>query len=378
VSERTLVVTNDFPPRQGGIESFVISLARRLPPEQVVVYTASMPGDGAVDAALPFPVYRDRTGMLLPTPRVARRARQILRAEGATSVLFGAAAPLGLLADGLRDAGARRIVALTHGHETWWARVPGARQALRRIGDGCDTLTYLGDYTRGVISGALSPEAAARMVQLPPGVDPEVFRPGCGGAEVRARLGIDPERPVVVCVARLKPRKGQDTLIAAMPEVLEQVPDALLLIVGGGPDRDRLERLVDARGVRPAVHFTGPVPWEDVPPYVDAGDVFAMPCRTRRLGLEPEALGIVFLEASATGLPVVVGDSGGAPDACRDGETGYVVDGTSPSAVAARVAELMLDKATARAMGERGRRWVHDAWHWDSLAARLRELLAAD
>jgi phosphatidylinositol alpha-1,6-mannosyltransferase len=374
---RTLVVTNDFPPRQGGIESFVLSLATRLPPEDVVVYTARMPGDAAFDATLGFPVYRDRTATLLPTPRVGMRARQILASEQCTSVLFGAAAPLGLLAGSLREAGARRIVALTHGHETWWARVPGSRQALRRIGEQCDTLTYLGGYTRGILASALTPDAAARMRRLPPGVDSQVFHPGSGGDGVRRELGIAADRPVVVCVARLKARKGQDTLIRALPQVLRDVPDALLLIVGGGPERDRLERLVDATGVRHAVHFTGAVPWEQVAPYVDAGDVFAMPCRTRRLGLEPEALGIVFLEASATGLPVVVGDSGGAPDACLDGETGFVVDGTSPSAVAGRLTELLLDRDLARAMGERGRSWVRDSWHWDGIVAHLRRLLDA-
>jgi phosphatidylinositol alpha-1,6-mannosyltransferase len=376
VSNRTLVVTNDFPPRQGGIESFVLSLVQRLPPEDVVVYTARMEGDRAYDETLGFPVYRDRARTLLPTPRVATRTAQVLRAEGCTSVLFGAAAPLGLLAEPLRAAGARRVVGLTHGHETWWARVPGTRQALRRIGEGCDTLTYLGDYTRRHVASALSLEAAARMVRLPPGVDAEVFRPGSGGELVRRRLGIDARRPVVACIARLKPRKGQDTLIRALPEVLRQVPDALLLIVGGGPDRERLQRLTDACGVRDSVIFTGAVPWEHIPPYVDAADVFAMPCRTRRLGLEPEALGIVFLEASATGLPVVVGDSGGAPDACLDGATGYVVDGTSPSAVAGRVCELLLDRELAHAMGARGRDWVRDAWNWDDIVARLRGLLA--
>jgi phosphatidylinositol alpha-1,6-mannosyltransferase len=376
VSGATLVVTNDFPPRQGGIESFVLSLTTRLPAEEVVVYTARMPGDTAYDATLPFPVHRDRTGMLLPTPRTARRAAELLRHHGATSVLFGASAPLGLLAGPLRRAGARRIVALTHGHETWWARVPGARQALRRIGEECDTLTYLGDYTRRIVASALTPAAAARMVRLPPGVDPQTFRPDVGGEAVRRDLGIAPDRPVVACVARLKPRKGQDALIAAMPHVLRRVPDALLLIVGGGSDRARLERLTDATGVRSAVRFTGPVPWEAVPPYFDAADVFAMPCRTRRFGLEPEALGIVFLEASAAGLPVLVGDSGGAPDACIDGETGFVVDGGSPSAIARRIVELLEDPELAAVMGAAGRRWVLGEWQWDDLAGRLRRLLA--
>ena len=372
---RTLIVTNDFPPRQGGIESFVRALAQRLPHDGLVVYTSREPGDKAYDADLPFPVVRDRARTLLPTPRVGAQAEQLLRRHGCNGVLFGAAAPLGLLAPGLRSAGARRLVGLTHGHETWWARVPGARAALRRIGDSTDALTYLGEWTRARIASALSPEAAARMVRLPPGVDASRFHPGSGGAAVRARLGIAPDRPVVACIARLTPRKGQDTLVRALPHVLRRVPDALLLLVGGGEDRSRLERLVDRTGVRDSVLLTGPVPWAELPPYFDAADVFAMPCRTRRAGLEPEALGIVFLEASASGLPVVVGASGGAPDACIPGETGYVVDGRSPLQVAARVSELLLDRELAARLGARGRSWVQQDWDWDDLAADLRRLL---
>lgn len=372
---RTLVVTNDFPTRQGGIEAFVLALCHRMPPSEVVVYTATMPGDTAYDAGLPFRVVRDPARRLLPTGAVAGRTRRVLRAEGCDRVLFGAAAPLGLLAGGLRAAGARRIVALTHGHETWWARVPGAQQALRRIGRTTDALTYLGDYTREAIAAALAPEDARRMVRLTPGVDTETFSPGTGGDVVRKRLGLSADQPVVVCVARLTARKGQDTLIRAWPQVLRAVPDAALLVVGDGPHRATLERLADETGVRRHVVFTGAVPWTDIPPYFDAGNVFAMPCRTRLGGLEPEALGIVFLEAQASGLPVVVGDSGGAPDAVVHGETGYVVDPYNPVAVAAKVADLLTDTRKARAMGDRGRAWVRENWSWDASVATLRELL---
>jgi phosphatidyl-myo-inositol dimannoside synthase len=341
----------------------------------VVVYTAAMPGDRAYDARLPFPVFRDPSRRLLPTGAVARRTRAVLVSEGCDRVLFGAAAPLGLLARGLRGAGARRIVGLTHGHETWWARVPGARQALRRIGRTTDALTYLGDYTREVIAGALAPEDARRMVRLTPGVDTETFAPGAGGEVVRKRLGLGADQPVVVCVARLTERKGQDTLIRSWPHVLRVVPDAILLVVGDGPHRLALERLADETGVRGHVLFTGAVPWTDIPPYFDAGNVFAMPCRTRLGGLEPEALGIVFLEAQASGLPVIVGDSGGAPDAVVHGETGFVVDPYNPVAVSAKVAGLLAEPVAARAMGERGRTWVRENWTWDVSVAKLRTLL---
>ncbi|MDI2126118.1 glycosyltransferase family 4 protein [Yinghuangia seranimata] len=377
---RTLIVTNDFPPRPGGIQSFVHSMALRLPADSVVVYTSSWKDNREVrafDREQPFPVVRDATKMMVPNPWVFRRAKDIARAEGCDAVWFGAAAPLGLMGVGLREAGVRRLVATTHGHEAGWAQLPGSRRLLRRIGDSVDTLTYLGEYTRSKIAPVLSPDAAAAMVQLPPGVDETVFRPGVGGAEVRARHGLA-DRPVVVCVSRLVKRKGQDTLIRAMPAVLREVPDAALLVVGGGPYRGDLEKLVDQVGVRRSVVFTGAVPWAELPAHHEAGDVFAMPCRTRRKGLDVEGLGIVYLEASATGRPVVAGDSGGAPDAVLDGDTGYVVDGRTPDPVAARVSELLSDPVKAAAMGERGRRWVEEAWRWDLLAGRLRGLLGYD
>jgi phosphatidylinositol alpha-1,6-mannosyltransferase len=212
-----------------------------------------------------------------------------------------------------------------------------------------------------------------RLERLPSGVDTSLFRPGAGGEEVRRRLGLA-GRPVIVCVSRLVPRKGQDVLIRALPAIRRRVPDAALLCVGGGPYLPTLQRL--AREVGVDAVFTGSVPWEALPAHYDAGDVFAMPCRTRRGGLEVEGLGIVFLEASATGLPVVAGRSGGSPDAVLDGTTGRVVDGTSVDVVADVVASLLEDPARAERLGAAGRDWVEREWRWDVLAERLRGLLA--
>ena len=312
---RTLFVTNDFPPRRGGIETFVRQLCDELPSEEVVVHTATMPGDVEYDAQLPFPVVRDPSRTQLPTPAVGERVASTLQQHRCDRVVFGASAPLGLLAPRLRRAGARRIVALTHGHEVWWATLPGTRRLLRRIGEGVDVMTYVSEYCHSRIAPALSPEAALRMQRLSPVVDRQRFRPGCGGEEVRRRLGIAAEALVVVCVARMVRRKGQDTLVRCWPEVLEQFPEAVLLLVGDGPDRRRLERMVARRKVGDSVVFTGSVPWEQVPAHLDAGDVFAMPCRSRLLGLEVEAFGIVYLEAAACGLRVVAGRSGGAGEA---------------------------------------------------------------
>jgi phosphatidylinositol alpha-1,6-mannosyltransferase len=376
---RTLVVTNDFPPRRGGIETFVLALCQQLPPDDVVVYTGSMPGGAAYDARLAFRVHRDPTSMLLPTPRVAARVERVLRETGCEHVLFGASAPLGLLAGRLRRAGARRVVALTHGHEVWWARAPVTRQALHRIGEGCDVLTYVSEWCRDRIVPALSPDAAGRMERLSPGVDPERFRPGCGGDEVRRQWGIPADAPVVVCTARMVPRKGQDVLLEAWPLVRARVPDARLLLVGDGSHRGALERTVArlGRSERQSVVFTGSVPWAQMPAHTDAGDVFAMPCRTRRAGLEPEAFGIVFLEAAACGLPVLVGDSGGAPETVVDGETGFVVPPQEAGVVADRLVELLSDPARARVMGAGGRQRVVDGWTWRHSGQRLRQVLEA-
>ncbi|WP_067478397.1 glycosyltransferase family 4 protein [Actinomadura hibisca] len=371
---KTLVVTNDFPPRPGGIQAFVHNLAVRRPEGSVVVYAPAWKGAAAFDAAQPFPVVRHPTSLMLPEPTVLRRAGEILRAEGCDSVVFGAAAPLGLLAPALRRRGAERFVGITHGHEAGWASLPGARRLLRRIGDGVDSLTYLGEYTRSRMARVLSPEAAARMARLAPGVDETVFHTGSGGDTIRERHGLA-GRPVVVCVSRLVPRKGQDALIYAWPRVLRAVPDAALLLVGGGPYRDDLERAAAEAGVTGSVVFTGSVPWDELPAHYDAGDVFAMPCRTRRRGLDVEGLGIVYLEASATGLPVVAGDSGGAPDAVLDGETGHVVPGRSVPAVADALVGLLTDPERARKMGEQGRAWVEREWRWEIQAARLGALL---
>jgi len=377
---KVLIVTNDFPPRRGGIQSFVHALATRLPADGVVVYAPAWDGAAAFDAQQPFPVIRHPGSLMLPVRPVARRAAALLAEHGCDTVLFGAAAPLGLLAPGLRAAGARRIVGITHGHEAGWAALPGARSLLRRIGEHTDALTYLGEYFRVRLARALTPQAAERLVRLAPGVDTTVFRPGPGGEAIRARLGLA-GRPVVLCVSRLVPRKGQDTLIRAWPRVLAARAAAggqepVLLIVGDGPYRKDLDRLAGRLSVTGSVRFTGPVPEADLPGYYAAADIFAMPCRTRRGGLDVEGLGIVYLEASAAGLPVIGGDSGGAPDAIEPGESGYVVPGRDLDALTGRLTALLADPAAAAAMGEKGLAWVHREWRWDLVAARLEHILA--
>ncbi|HET7387877.1 MAG TPA: glycosyltransferase family 4 protein [Nocardioidaceae bacterium] len=369
------MITNDFPTRIGGIETFVLELCKRMPPEQVVVYTASMPGDLEYDAKLPFPIYRDPASMLLPTPAVARRVVDVMRRHRCDRVMFGASAPLGLLGSRLRRAGAQRVVALTHGHEVWWARLPVTRQLLHRIGETTDVMTYVSEWCRERIAPALSAEAAARMQRLSPGVDTDRFYPGCGGAEVRERLGIPTDAPVVVCVARMVRRKGQDTLVRAWPRVLRKLPGARLLLVGDGPYLQALERQTRQVGVEGSVTFAGSVGWDEIPAYFDAGDVFAMPCRTRLFGLEPEAFGIAFLEAQACGLPVVIGDSGGAREALLDPNCGAVVRGDNGYLLAHTLLTMIqqtVDGSRAGAKLRADRKGID----WNDVAARLRGLVA--
>jgi phosphatidylinositol alpha-1,6-mannosyltransferase len=402
---RTLIVTNDFPPRRGGIQSFVHELALRLDPDRLTVYAPKWEGDAAFDAAQPFEVVRHPTSLMIGGPGVRRRAAELARSRKAEVVVFGASAPLGLITPVLRAAGVRRAIAITHGHEAGWAALPVARQALRQIGERTDVMTYLGEYFRVRVAGALTPQAAARMARLHPGVDAGTFRPDPGARRaIRDRYGLA-DRPVVVCVSRLVARKGQDTLLRAWPAVLERIPEAALLIVGGGSYAGALHRLsrrlglaaeIRAAGqveqaaghvaaqpvsgtqrgeIRPSVYFAGPVPPGELPAHYAAGDVFSMPCRTRRGGLDVEGLGIVYLEASAAGLPVVGGDSGGAPDAILEGETGYVVGGRDIASLEQRLVALLRDPSGAKAMGEKGRAWVERDWNWDLVAARLRTLI---
>ncbi|CAB4641076.1 MAG: glycosyltransferase [Actinobacteria bacterium] len=374
---RTLVITNDFPPRPGGIQTFGYEIVRRFDPESVTVLTSNWEGAAEFDAAQDFKIVRANTQTLVPSKSTLSMAREIVVAENITRVLFGAAAPLGLLAAPLRKLGVTNIVGMTQGHETGWAMTPGTRQALRKIGNDTDYLTYISEYTHKKIAKALSPSAAARMRRIVPGVDSTEFSPDnlSSGNQLRTELGwID--RPVIVCVSRLMARKGQDELIRALPMIQQTVANASLIIVGDGPYRKDLERLVKKLGLENFVHLTGKVSQTELSKWYAAGDIFAMPCRTRMGGWDVEGLGIVFLEGSATGLPVIVGDSGGAVDAVIDGETGFLVDGTNTAEIADRIAYFFANPDVAKNMGEAGRNWVTQEWTWDQSFKKLDGLLS--
>lgn len=376
-NKTVLCITNDFGPRAGGIETFVIGLIERMPHGSVIVYTSQQGDTTEYDqrwrTEYGVEVIRDKSKILLPSLRVGRTLRALLVSRGIKSVFFGAAAPLGLLAHGLRKAGATRIVALTHGHEVWWARVWPFTIAIRRIGNGVDVLTYLGDFTKNAISRSLSHTAQASMVRIAPGIDTSHFAPVSDAQQLKRELELDQKR-VIVSVGRLVHRKGQDTLVEALPAVLTEFPDAHLLFVGVGPHLEYIHKRAIQLGVLANISFVGRVHYEELPRFISVGEIFAMPSRSRLGGLEVEGLGIVYLEASACGLPVVGGQSGGAPDALLEGETGYAVDGLNSDDVAAAVLKLLRDPDSAAAMGKRGREWIIQEWEWQHWSSRFNSL----
>ena len=378
VSDKTLFVTNDFGPRAGGIETFIIGLIERLPKSSIIVYTSAQEDASAYDADwlsnFGVEVIRDKAKILLPTPRVNRAVARIVKERTIKTIAFGAAAPLGWMSSTLRKAGAERIVALTHGHEVWWAKVFPFNLMMRRIGSTTDSLTYLGEFTQTAISKALTTKSASAMQKIAPGIDIEHFR-AVDASALRHSLGLTGKK-VIVSVGRLVHRKGQDFLIESMPQILKQVPDAHLLLVGQGPYRERLEKLVRKHLIEKNVSFIGRIQYKDLPGYICVGDIFAMPSRSRFAGLEVEGLGIVYLEASACGLPVIAGESGGAPDAVIEGVTGFVVDGTNTEQIAKRAIQLLLDEKLRISMGSAGRAWIEKEWRWQIWAGKFSDLLA--
>jgi phosphatidylinositol alpha-1,6-mannosyltransferase len=377
-SEKILCITNDFGPRAGGIETFIIGLVERLPKGSVTVFTStqenSEPFDNAWSENFGVEVIRDRSKILLPTLRVSRSVRSLVKEREIHSVFFGAAAPLGLLARSTRRAGAKKIVALTHGHEVWWAKIWPFSWAIKRIGRDVDVLTYLGDYTRDAISQALSKSSQKKLVRLAPGIDTDHFSPSKKSPRIRKELGLE-DKKIIVSVGRLVHRKGQDFLIDALPIISLEVPNVHLLLVGEGPYRAELQKRADSLGMQDRITFIGRVQYAELPEYICAGDIFAMPSRSRLAGLEVEGLGIVYLEASSCGLPVIGGVSGGAPDAVLEGETGFSVDGKSASAIAASAVHLLKDPDFAANLGSQGRQWIVDQWRWEIWADLFKKLL---
>ncbi|HWP72545.1 MAG TPA: glycosyltransferase family 4 protein [Gemmatimonadaceae bacterium] len=363
------VVTNDFPPRIGGINYYVDQIMRRFPPGSVTIFSSSFAGWQAFDRAYPHDVIRLETEMMLPSPSVRRRLHDELRARKPDVVLFGATWPLGHMGPAIKRKLGIPFAGFTHGLELTGTLVPGL---LRHIGRDAALLTAASKWARRELEKSFGWEG--RMEVLPSGIDTQDFRPDVSDAVVRERHALG-SAPVVCCVSRLVARKGQDLLIRALPAVARAVPDVKLLIVGIGPYEAALRKLAVETGVADRVVFTGAAPYAELPAYFRAGDVFAMPCRVRWFGFDVEALGAVFLQGAAVGRPVIAGDSGGAPETVIPGKTGLVVDPTRPEPLAEAITSLLTDRARAEAMGKAGAEWVHTEWTWDRMTAHLDQAL---
>lgn len=370
---RTLLVTNDYPPRVGGIQRTLEALVRELPAEHVSVLAPSWDGSDAFDAGVPYRVVRGSESFAWPTPAFARRLDDTIDELKIQVVLFGDAFPLALLGPRLAGDGTPYLVA-AHGFDYWLSVVPVAHAAMRYMTSRASRVPVMcSAFIARTVRTAVPRRVPVSV--LYPGADLERFRPDLPTADIREQLGIG-DRPLVVCVSRLVARKGQDVLIRSMGAIRRRVPGATLLIVGGGPDGDRLRGLA-ATAPAGAVVFAGEVSEEDLARYYAVGDVFAMPCRSRLAGLEVEGWGNVFIEASACGRPIVVGDSGGARETLADGETGLLVDGSDDGQVIDAVAGLLADPDRARRMGEAGRARVEAHHAWPAIAERLADWLRA-
>ena len=368
-----LLVTNDFPPKIGGIQSYLWELWRRLPPDRFSVLTTPWPGSQQFDANQPFRVVRTPEQVLLPTPSLARRIRQLASETGAGLVVLDPALPLGLLGPAL----GLTYAVVVHGAEIALpGRLPGGRQALRRVLRGAALVVAGGHYAAAEATGAAGHDLP--VVLVPPGVDTDRFCPlgADGRAAARAAHGIPARARFVLAVSRLVPRKGIDTLLAAATLIARDRQDLVVAVAGGGRDRTRLERLAAAGDAD--VRFLGMVPDADLPALVASADVFAIPCRRRWGGLEQEGFGIVFLEAAACGVPQVAGDSGGAAEAVVSGRTGFVVaEPRDPAGTAWALARLLDDPILRRAQGEAARRRAEQEFSYDVLAPVLDRALAA-
>lgn len=379
---RVLLVTNDFGPRAGGIETFVIGLLERMTHGSTMVYTSKQSETELYDETWltrhGTRVIRDRSSILLPTPRVIRQILTVIAEERITHLWFGAAAPLALMMPILkRRHPALRSFALTHGHEVWWAKIPPFSLLIRIMGRSLDGIGYLAEYTRREIARGLRPRDREKLVQIAPGIDIEIFKPTEEKSQLeslRETLHLLDKR-IIISVGRLVHRKGQDRLIESLPRLRKEFPDLHLLLVGTGPYQGHLEGLVEKHDLRDAVTFVGRIQLDQLPLYLSLAEIFAMPSRDRLAGLEVEGLGIVYLEASSCALPVIVGRSGGAPDALIDGQTGLLVDGNDIDAIAKACGELLRDSARSKAMGAKGREWVRSHWNWDRWAEEFQAAL---
>ena len=369
----SLLVTNDFPPKVGGIQSYLWELWRRLPPEDATVLTTAQEGGRSFDRSQPFRIERVGAPVLLPSPWLVRRIDDLAEEVGASLVVLDPALPLGLVGPHLD----RPYAVAVHGAEvTVPARLPGGRGGLRTVFGKATHVLASGAYVAAEVQRVGGPGVPVTV--LPPGVDVSRFRPLGAHERAAARqgFGLPVDGRVVVGVSRLVPRKGFDVLTAAAARLAPTHPDLVVAIAGTGRQAGALARSTARRSA--PVRLLGAVDHATLPLLVGAADVFSVPCRNRWAGLEQEGFGIVFLEAAAVGVPAVAGRSGGTAEAVAHGETGLVVERPSdPSAVASALALLLADPDLRTRMGRRARERAATDFSYDTLASRLRTLLGA-
>lgn len=368
-----LLVTNDFPPKIGGIQSLLWEWWRRLPTESFAVLTSPYEGAAAFDSAQPFHIERVREPVLLPHPWMVSRINEMASRVGADLVVLDPALPLGLVGPSLRLP----YDVVLHGAEvTVPGRLPGTKQSLAYVLRAARHIVAAGSYP-----AREAERAAGRTLPItvvPPGVDTDRFRRLTADqrSAARVRFGLPTDAELVVSVSRLVPRKGFDTAIRAAAHLRHSRPDLLLAISGAGRDEHRLRRLVAELSA--PVRFLGRVGNDDLPDLYGCADVYAMLCRNRWAGLEQEGFGIVFLEAAACEVPQVAGDSGGAADAVVDGVTGVMIRHADDAREVAQAFERLLDDPVLRhTMGQAGRRRAVEGFSYDGLARRLGVALGA-
>lgn len=360
---RLLVVTNDFPPTVGGIENYIYSLVRRWPADDVVVLTRAVDGSDAFDSEQSFEIVRVRVNVLLPGPGLVQKARKLIVDRNIEAVHFPSVLPLGLMG---RPLGAPYVLSVHGGEFLLASRLPLVSKVLRSVCGSAAVILPESTFSYRLVGRVLGESVPRRRLTC--GVDVDRYRPGAVEP-----VDVGSAGPVIICVSRLVPRKGPRTLLRALPRVKERFKDAHLLIVGDGPDRRQLEELAKVLGVSGSVTFAGSQPWERIPAYLAAADVFALPTRSRFFGTETEGLPLVYVEAAAAGLPMIGGDAGGVSDAVRQDETGFIVDGRRPEQVAEALLRLLQDPELAARMGKAARTMAEEEFSWDALFEQYRE-----
>lgn len=368
-----LLVTNDFPPKIGGIQSLLWEWWRRLPPESFAVLTSPYEASDAFDAEQPFRIERTKEPVLLPHPWMVRRINQLADDFGADFVVLDPALPLGLVGPSLN----RPYMVVLHGAEvTVPGRLPVSHQILGHVLRRATHVIAAGHYPAREGFNAAGREVPTTVV--PPGVDTSRFVPldDIRRREVRARWGLGADDEIVLGVSRLVPRKGFDTVIRAVAMLAPHRPRLRLVIGSTGRDEKRLRDL--AGSLHAPVTFVGRIPHDDLPDLYASADIFAMMCRNRWAGLEQEGFGIVFVEAAACGVPQIAGLSGGAAEAVEDGSTGFVLDNPGDvAALAARIERILDDQPLRDSMRENSRRRAVAEFDYDVLAKRLHTVLTS-